>query len=739
MSYKPTSIDRPIYDYLWTIAFQTNNIPVSLELGGQPAVTFLKRSGVDTGILKQIWTLSTPNPTMNINEFYTAIRYIVMFQNGEMPLTRDRLIATSNEKFDLPKFNDIKLPLPNVPVVGAGAAGAGPSPAAGSSVPGAGPLPYAITADDHEKYHKLFITYDTNGDGFLSGAESVGVLTKSGLSQDVLGVIWNLADDDKDGSLTSKEFCVAFHLIICISKKGMPVPQTLPQALRAFLQNAPAVPVPITATPPPPAAAVPIVATSPAPIVPVTVGPVTVSVPEEKSKPVSKITTIEVPESNNGLSEREEADLMSSIVSIKETTQKALTITDKAIETSSKGMESLRALMQKLQGERIAINSRIEASEQATKEADSKMETVVTEITELQIELSKLRKDLDEAKEKEFEARAKATGPKLQEKQNLLNQIEETRRQFDLVKNENVRNSESITALSNEKAEISSKLQPLVAEESKLTDEINQLKADVNALTLELSKLNKDNESKRAKVANGQQDLRKLQETLLQKEQSIGSLREQKDDILEEKETLTQKVEDAKASDEFAPVSSGFESFGDTDDSFKAEKFDTFDPATDDPFGAPITSDADPFGEPITTSAGFESPSTSTSFESPTLATSVNDDPFGAPITSDVAADPFGAPVSFKPVESAVASTGFDDGFTAFPSSTADPFSDSAISKDVDSFNAFGDTTNAFGDTGDAFASFDSKSAFPAFGEESSSSSSTTTTTTAPAEFEASW
>lgn len=351
MSFTPSSLDRPIYDYLWTIAFQTNNIPVSLELGGQPAVTFLKRSGVDTGILKQIWTLSTPNPMMNINEFYTAIRYIVMFQNGEMPLTRDRLIATSNEKFDLPKFNDIKLPITNVPTATTTTTGGGAVGSA-SSVSGS-PLPYAITADDHEKYHKLFITYDTNGDGLLSGAESVGVLTKSGLSQDVLGVIWNLADDDKDGSLTSKEFCVAFHLIICISKKGMPVPQTLPQALRAFLQNAPAVPVSATVTPTPtatPTAAVPIVATSSAPIIPVTQTPVTASVSEEKPKPVSKISTIDVVDSSNGLSDREEADLMSSIVSIKETSQKALNITDKAIETSTKGMESLRTLMQKLQG-----------------------------------------------------------------------------------------------------------------------------------------------------------------------------------------------------------------------------------------------------------------------------------------------------------------------------------------------------------------------------------------------------
>ena len=53
-------------------------------------------------------------------------------------------------------------------------------------------------------------------DRFLTGTEAVGIFGQSGLPQDTLAAIWILADDDKDGRLTSKEFCVAFHLILCI-------------------------------------------------------------------------------------------------------------------------------------------------------------------------------------------------------------------------------------------------------------------------------------------------------------------------------------------------------------------------------------------------------------------------------------------------------------------------------------------------------------------------------------------
>lgn len=40
--------------------------------------------------------------------------------------------------------------------------------------------------------------------------------------------IWNLADRSQDGRLNADEFSVAMHLIVCISKRGLPLPASLP-------------------------------------------------------------------------------------------------------------------------------------------------------------------------------------------------------------------------------------------------------------------------------------------------------------------------------------------------------------------------------------------------------------------------------------------------------------------------------------------------------------------------------
>ena len=80
--------EKAYFDRLWDVA---NNRAVggdlTVELLGQPAVQFFQRSGVDKGFLKQIWTMSTPGATMNVSQFHTALRYVAMIQNGEIPIS----------------------------------------------------------------------------------------------------------------------------------------------------------------------------------------------------------------------------------------------------------------------------------------------------------------------------------------------------------------------------------------------------------------------------------------------------------------------------------------------------------------------------------------------------------------------------------------------------------------------------------------------------------------------------
>ena len=224
-NFVPSLAEKGYYDLLWTTANPTGGS----DLGGAAAVAFFKRSGIDTGILKQIWGYSTTGATLNINQFYSALRYIVMVQNGDFPINRERLHSSATVDLGLPKFKDI--PLPNIaPIKNSIAA----TNSVNSNIFSDN---YSINDEEYKKYLDLFKQYDLDHDGYLDGQESVGIFTKSGLNKDILGSIWQFSDNDKDGKLTPREFCVAFHLIVCVSKKGYTLPIELPRSLKLFLEN----------------------------------------------------------------------------------------------------------------------------------------------------------------------------------------------------------------------------------------------------------------------------------------------------------------------------------------------------------------------------------------------------------------------------------------------------------------------------------------------------------------------
>lgn len=104
-TYAPSdSHEKKYFDFLWDVA---NNRPPGSdpsgqgELGGAAAVGFLQRSGVDKGFLKQIWSFSTPGSTMNLQQFYVAMRFIAMIQSGEMPISK----GTINRYYDAPLYS----------------------------------------------------------------------------------------------------------------------------------------------------------------------------------------------------------------------------------------------------------------------------------------------------------------------------------------------------------------------------------------------------------------------------------------------------------------------------------------------------------------------------------------------------------------------------------------------------------------------------------------------------------
>lgn len=171
--------------------------PSGEAIGGAQAVAFFRESKVDGGFLKQIWALSTPAATMDKAQFMTALRYVTMAQNGEFPISKERLTKTANENLGLPRFPSITIPPFHKPVPVPVPAAVPAMAAPGASPPQMQMSPWAITPADHLKLHQIFLSYDQDKDGYLTGQEAVAVFGKSGLDMESLKLIWVLADADK--------------------------------------------------------------------------------------------------------------------------------------------------------------------------------------------------------------------------------------------------------------------------------------------------------------------------------------------------------------------------------------------------------------------------------------------------------------------------------------------------------------------------------------------------------------
>jgi Cytoskeletal-regulatory complex EF hand len=91
--------------------------------------------------------------------------------------------------------------------------------------------PYSLTPQEQARYEQLFPDYAKDAQ-YMYGPEAVALFSKSGLPQTHLGQIWNLVDVPVDNRLDRLEFSMAMHLIVCVSKKNLPLPQALPLSMK---------------------------------------------------------------------------------------------------------------------------------------------------------------------------------------------------------------------------------------------------------------------------------------------------------------------------------------------------------------------------------------------------------------------------------------------------------------------------------------------------------------------------
>uniref|UniRef100_A0A3B0MSM2 Cytoskeletal-regulatory complex EF hand/EF-hand domain pair, putative n=1 Tax=Theileria annulata TaxID=5874 RepID=A0A3B0MSM2_THEAN len=97
--------------------------------------------------------------------------------------------------------------------------------------------PFTISSSDFEGYKYSFIQLTNSLDGYLLGDEARAFyLSTTNLGLDDLMHLWNLADFDKDGRLTLREFCVMQKLCESVNIFET-LPKLLPDPLFEFLQS----------------------------------------------------------------------------------------------------------------------------------------------------------------------------------------------------------------------------------------------------------------------------------------------------------------------------------------------------------------------------------------------------------------------------------------------------------------------------------------------------------------------
>ncbi|KZT44182.1 hypothetical protein SISSUDRAFT_340601 [Sistotremastrum suecicum HHB10207 ss-3] len=119
---------------------------------------------------------------------------------------------------------------PAVPPIPARRALGSPFPNAAVSAFAPPPQPWDVSPEEKTTSDGFYDTLDTQHRGYIEGEVAVPFMIQSGLSEDILAQVWDLADIHNDGKLTRDGFAIAMHLING-QLAGKPLPPTLPPTL----------------------------------------------------------------------------------------------------------------------------------------------------------------------------------------------------------------------------------------------------------------------------------------------------------------------------------------------------------------------------------------------------------------------------------------------------------------------------------------------------------------------------
>ncbi|PNS13867.1 hypothetical protein CAC42_1358 [Sphaceloma murrayae] len=228
-------------------------------LSGESARAIFERAGLPNEILGRIWSLADREQkgALDITEFIIAMHLITSFKSKTMtalpsilppglyeaaqrrgqPGPRPQGPSGVPRQFTGPQRTSSPLTRPF---------GAPPQQVGQTTGPN-----WLITPQEKTKYDQFFDNIDTNRSGIVKGEQAVAFFADSGLSEEILASIWDLADIRSEGQLNRDEFAVAMYLIRQ-SRSGASLPAFLPAALvppsmRTQPQTQPQQPPPVTA------------------------------------------------------------------------------------------------------------------------------------------------------------------------------------------------------------------------------------------------------------------------------------------------------------------------------------------------------------------------------------------------------------------------------------------------------------------------------------------------------------
>ncbi|KEQ68611.1 hypothetical protein M436DRAFT_57941, partial [Aureobasidium namibiae CBS 147.97] len=214
-------------------------------LSGEQAKAIFERAGLPNETLGRIWQLADREGkgSLDKTEFCIAMHLITCYKS--------RALAGFPNVLP-PALFEAAARRPNPPAARSPVAPTGPSaiprqftgPQARAQSPlaraafGAPPAvapqitgpTWLIAPQEKAKYDQFFSSIDTANNGHLSGEQAVKFFSDSGLPEDTLASIWDLADINSEGQLNRDEFAVAMYLIRQ-QRSGAPLPAFLPPAL----------------------------------------------------------------------------------------------------------------------------------------------------------------------------------------------------------------------------------------------------------------------------------------------------------------------------------------------------------------------------------------------------------------------------------------------------------------------------------------------------------------------------